>query len=123
MPLAPLVAGVRQDSFEELENSLRALEREYTQAVAASNRERVQACRQAVITAKDHARWVARNPKTLEEKRAQKREMILWITTWLENPGVFPAWIELRKRAAAEAPGGSREDAPASETPAGETET
>jgi hypothetical protein len=48
-----------------------------------------------VITAKDHARLAMR--KTNEEKRALKEEMILWMLTWLENPGVFPIWVALRK--------------------------
>jgi hypothetical protein len=25
----------------------------------------------------------------------------LWLLTWLENPGVFPTWLELRKKATA----------------------
>jgi len=29
-----------------------------------------------------------------------KEEMVLWMLTWLENPGVFATWLELRKRAA-----------------------
>jgi hypothetical protein len=31
------------------------------------------------------------------EKKAQKEEMIQWMLVWLENPGIFPAWVKLRK--------------------------
>jgi hypothetical protein len=38
-----------------------------------------------VITARDHAKWT------------HKDENLLWLTTWLENPPLFPAWSRLRK--------------------------
>jgi hypothetical protein len=82
-PLDPLIEGVRQDSLEDLERTLLALEAEYREGDEARRR----ACRRAVITAKDHARF----------HRDEKREMILWMLTWLENPEVFPLWVRLRK--------------------------
>jgi hypothetical protein len=88
--LAPLVAGVRQASLDELHASLLALIEEYE----AGDNDRRTAIRRLIITAKDHARWAA---KRSEEKRPEKEEMILWMTTWLENPPVFPAWIKLRR--------------------------
>ena len=27
-----------------------------------------------------------------------KEEMIQWMLVWLENPEVFPAWVEARKK-------------------------
>jgi hypothetical protein len=51
-----------------------------------------------VIAAKDRARFIARNPKTPPDKQAQKNEMAQWMLVWLENPAVFPAWVEIRKR-------------------------
>ena len=88
-PLAPLVEGVRQGTFDELEASLQKLLEEYERG----NPARRAAVRRLVITAKDHARLAARNPS----KRAEKEEMILWLTTWLENPPVFPEWVRLRR--------------------------
>ena len=99
LPLAPLVEGVRQESFEELERSLLTFAQEYAAAREAGNEARARACRRAVIEAKDHARLALRNPRTHPEKAAQKQEMILWLLTWLENPGVFSAWLRLRRQA------------------------
>ena len=45
-----------------------------------------------------HARLAARSAKTSPEKKTIKEEMIQWMLVWLENPGVFPAWIKLRKQ-------------------------
>jgi hypothetical protein len=89
VPLAPLVEGVRQGTFDELEESLRKLLDEYQ----SGDPSRRAAVRRLVIIAKDHARLVAQIP----EKRADKEEMILWLTTWLENPPVFPDWVRIRR--------------------------
>ena len=88
-PLDIMVEGVRQGSFDELEESLRELLEEY-QRGDASRRASV---RRLVITAKDHARLASRIP----EKRVDKEETILWLTTWLENPVVFPGWVRIRR--------------------------
>jgi hypothetical protein len=97
LPLAPLVGGIRQDSFQELERTLLDMEREY--ATAAGDLDRARACRRAVITAKDHARFSLRSPKLTPDQQAAKQEMALWMLTWLENPAVFHVWLELRKKA------------------------
>jgi hypothetical protein len=88
VPLAPMIEGVRQGTFVELEASLLRLLAEYQSADPA----RRMAVRRLVITAKEHARLAARNPA----KRPDKQEMILWLTTWLENPPVFRQWVSLR---------------------------
>ncbi|MCS7025968.1 MAG: hypothetical protein NZV14_14285 [Bryobacteraceae bacterium] len=93
-PLDPLVEGVRQDNLEELERTLIALAKVYENA-ALEGRKKIRTC---VIQAKDHARLVARNSRVDPAKRASKREMMLWMLTWLENPAVFETWVQLRKQ-------------------------
>jgi hypothetical protein len=88
-PLHPMVEGVRQGTFAELEASLLRLLAEYD----SSDPQRQMAVRRLVITAKEHARLAARNPG----KRPDKEEMILWLTTWLENPPVFKEWVSIRR--------------------------
>jgi hypothetical protein len=82
-PLTPMVEGVRQANLGALELSLLALLAEYESGDPAKKR----AVRQLVIAAKDRAKWT------------HKEENILWLTTWLENPPLFPAWARLRKEA------------------------
>lgn len=89
-PLDAMVEGVRQEDFTALERTLLALAGVYAGADLAGRRR----CRQVVIAAKDHAKLAARKPELAE----QKQEMVLWMLTWLENPGVFEDWVELRKR-------------------------
>ena len=89
VPLAPMVEGVRQGSFDELEASLLRFQAEYERGDPA----RRAALRRVVIASKEHARLAARNPA----KRAEKEEMILWLLTWLENPPLFADWVRLRR--------------------------
>ena len=86
IPLAPLVEGVRQESFDALERSLLEFELAYREAFESGNAPRARAYRQAVITAKDHARFSLRSPGSTPEQRAVEEEMLLWMLTWLENP-------------------------------------
>jgi len=98
LPFEQPYAGVRQHSFEELEGSLREMQQVYAEALAAGDRDRARYCRRQVIAAKDRARFQARHPGASAEKRAQKEEMAQWMLVWLENPEVFPAWADARKR-------------------------
>jgi hypothetical protein len=94
LPLSPLIEGVRQDSFANLERTLRALAEIYEQSDRA---ERTQA-RTAVLQAREHAAWAIRSPKIEAQKKINREEMIEWMRVWLENPDVFPGWVELRKK-------------------------
>jgi len=87
--LSPMVAGVRQSTLEDLEESLLTLTVEYEQRDPAGRN----SVRRLVITAKDHARWAQKDPA----KRAEKEESALWLLTWLENPPLFPDWVRIRR--------------------------
>jgi hypothetical protein len=93
-------AGIRQHTFAELEQSLGEMLAVYAEAASAGNRQRARYCRRQVIAAKDRARHLARDSRTPPEKRVRKEEMVKWMLVWLENPEVFPAWVEVRKRVA-----------------------
>ncbi|HXM39642.1 MAG TPA: hypothetical protein VN924_00225 [Bryobacteraceae bacterium] len=98
LPFAQPYAGVRQGSFADLERDLREMLAVYADAVRLGDRQRARYCRRQTIAAKDRARFLARHPRTSLEKKAQKEEMAQWMLVWLENPEVFPAWVEIRKR-------------------------
>jgi hypothetical protein len=98
IPFHQPYAGVRQHTFEELDQSLREMQQIYADAITVDNRERARYCRRQVIAAKDRARFLAQNPRTSPDKKAQKEEMVQWMLVWLENPEVFPAWVEARKK-------------------------
>ena len=98
LPFEQPWAGIRQHTFEELEQSLREILAAYQDAMERGDRERARYCRRQVIGAKDRARFFARNPKISMEKKAEKEEMAAWMLIWLETPEVFPVWVEARKK-------------------------
>jgi len=98
LPFDQPFAGIRQHTFEELEQSLNEMLRVYADAMASGDRQRARYCRRQVISAKDRARRIAYAAKTPPEKKAEKKEMVDWMLVWLENPGIFAAWMEARKR-------------------------
>lgn len=98
LPFAQPYCGIRQHTFEELEQSLRGMLDVYTAAMAAGNRQLARYCRKQVIAAKDRARFQELSPKTAPEKAVEKVQMAAWMLVWLENPEVFPAWVDAWKR-------------------------
>lgn len=104
VPLEPLVEGVRQDSYDDLERTLLALGQIYEHASEHGDRELATRARREVLTAKKHARLAARNRHSSAESQTLREEMIFWMTVWLEDPSVFPAWLRLRKRVLFDSP-------------------
>jgi len=99
LPFDQPYSGIRQHTFQELEESLNGMLQVYLDSVASGNRDRGRYCRRQVIAAKDRAKFLAAAPRSTDDKRAEKEEMAQWMLVWLENPEVFPAWVEARKRA------------------------
>jgi hypothetical protein len=98
LPFDQPFAGIHQHTFDALEQSLCDMLKVYSEAMAAGNRERARYCRRQVIGAKDRARFLAQNARTTPERKALKQEMVQWMLVWLENPDVFPTWVDARKR-------------------------
>ena len=86
-PLDPFVEGIRQDSLDSFERTFLALIHALGDEVPK---------RREVIRSRDHARLAARRKPS-----AERDEMILWMTVWLENPSIFDEWLRLRKATAA----------------------
>jgi hypothetical protein len=99
LPFDAPYCGVAQHNLADLERSLVQMLAVYQASIAAGNRDQARYCRRQVIAAKDRARFQARSDKLSAEKRAQKEEMARWMLVWLENPEVFPTWVEARRQA------------------------
>jgi hypothetical protein len=57
----------------------------------------VEQCRTVALLGRKRAEAISRNKKVTPQKRDQKRELASWFRIWLENPGIFPEWLSLRK--------------------------
>jgi len=98
LPFDQPYSGIRQHTFEELEESLRGMLQVYSDSLASGDRDRARYCRRQVIAAKDRAKFLAITPRITPERRTEKEEMAQWMLVWLENPEVFPAWVDARKK-------------------------
>lgn len=54
--------------------------------------------REVAKLGKRRAEMIARNHKVDAQKRAEKEEIAHWFTIWLETPGAFFDWLEVRKQ-------------------------
>jgi hypothetical protein len=93
IPVDQPYRGVETKTLEGLEGSLVEMGDVYEREA-----ELRKACRATVIGVKDRTRFASRNPKVDAEKRALKAEMVEWMLVWLDDPGMFAGWAEVRKR-------------------------
>ena len=82
----------------ETRTSLLEMAAEHVAAQQAGREGRMQDCRQAVLLAKDRLKVILANKNLDEQKRRDKEEFLNWFIVWLENPSVFPEWLELRRK-------------------------
>jgi hypothetical protein len=53
--------------------------------------------RQSVQQIKHELDYLATSPKAPANRRAVAREAAQWLTVWLQNPQIFPEWLDLRR--------------------------
>jgi hypothetical protein len=76
--------GVGQHSLEDLRDSLLELSEVYTERPDLRRY-----CRGQVITAKARAR-------SISARKPLKAEMVKWMLVWLDDPAMFPQWVQIR---------------------------
>lgn len=84
--------------FTQATSSIKRLENLRKQFARTKDDEGLRRVREIVLKGKRRAEMIARNPKVDERKRAEKAEIAEWFTVWLQQPELFDAWLELRRR-------------------------
>jgi hypothetical protein len=74
---------------------------EYAQARQAGDTARAADCRRAVQHGQQRLGFLLGRPNLSDEKRREKSELREWFRVWLEAPELFPDWVLLRRRNAA----------------------
>ncbi len=59
-----------------------------------------QLLRQSVLQIKHELDLLTTMPSLLPNRRAVVREAAQWLTVWLQNPQIFPEWLDLRRSTA-----------------------
>ena len=81
--------------------SLVDMTNEYAQARKAGDSARAADCRRAVQHGQRRLLFLLGRPNLSAEKRREKSELREWFRVWLEAPELFPDWVLLRRRSAA----------------------
>lgn len=55
--------------------------------------------REAVLSLKRELELIGASERTTEHDRQLAMEIGQWLTVWLQNPAIFPAWFDLRQNA------------------------
>jgi hypothetical protein len=98
-PYATRLKGSLQ--FRDLssaETCLRRLDEAYRAYVEASDRVGIRLVRSLLLKGKQRSQHLACDARVDPSKRAEKQEIALWFTVWLQTPDLFFAWLELRKQ-------------------------
>ena len=86
---------------DSAEASLIEMTGEYAHARLASDSARAADCRRAVQHGQQRLRFLLGRPNLSAEKRREKSELREGFRVWLDAPELFPDWVFLRRRNAA----------------------
>jgi hypothetical protein len=99
---APNLRGrVHIGDHDSAQASLIEMTSQYAQARAAGDSLRAADCRRAVQHGQQRLRFLLGRPNLSAQKRREKSELQEWFRVWLEAPDLFPDWVLLRRRNAA----------------------
>jgi hypothetical protein len=93
-----LKGSLRFRDLASAETCLQRLDEAYRAYAQASDRVGIRFVRSLLLKGKQRARYLASDPRVDPSKRAEKEEIALWFTVWLQTPDLFFAWLELRKQ-------------------------
>ena len=85
-------------TLEDAEMSLVRLDELLRKFQAASEHAATERVREVARLGRRRAEMIARNHKVDERKRDEKKEIAQWFAVWLETPGAFFDWLEVRKQ-------------------------
>ncbi len=85
-------------TLNDAEVSLVRLDQLWRKFQKVADRQAVNRVRAVAQKGQRRAMMIARNAKVASNKRAEKEEIALWFSRWLELPDAFFDWLELRKQ-------------------------
>ena len=95
---ARLEGVLRFQDLATAEDALVKLDAAYHDYQSASDHAGERLVRTLILRGKQRAESLAANRRVSHEKRLEKREIASWFRIWLENPGLFFGWLEVRKQ-------------------------
>jgi hypothetical protein len=98
-----LMQDIPQDQFdfsslEKAADSLTAINLLRKKLHSESDQNRLRALRELAIKYKQEVHLVAQSKIVEERNRLEAKEIIHWLTIWLQDPDIFEDWLSLRRR-------------------------
>ncbi|HWF39484.1 MAG TPA: hypothetical protein VG322_13250 [Candidatus Acidoferrales bacterium] len=85
-------------TLEDAEMSLIRLDELFRKFQGAHEHAAVERVLEVARLGRRRAEMIAHNHKVDEKKRDEKKEIAQWFAVWLETPGAFFEWLEVRKQ-------------------------
>jgi len=100
LSIALVPEGVNFENLDEAAAAIQALDEVRLDLEAESRQPELVRLREAVLGIKKDRQLVARSKVVEENSRLQAGEIAEWLAVWLNAPGLFADWLELRRRSA-----------------------
>lgn len=84
--------------LRKAEALLKKLENLRQSSSAAGNQTAARQARDTAISARQTAELLAKDRKLNQMERAEQAEIAEWLKVWIQTPGLFADWLDLRRR-------------------------
>ena len=85
------------DTLDKAEATLRRIDELFREFQLAGDRTGVRFARSAALRLKQQTAALSQSPKLTDRQRDEMGEVTQWLVIWLQTPGMFAQWLELRK--------------------------
>jgi hypothetical protein len=85
--------------FKKAEALIKKLEKVRRRAEDSGDRAALRQARTMAISSRQSAELLAKDRQLSQDERAEQTEIAEWLKVWIQTPGLFADWLELRRRA------------------------
>jgi hypothetical protein len=84
--------------LRKAEGLIRKLEKMRQRSEMSGDQTALNQVRTMAVSARQHAELLAKDRKLKQHERAEQAEIVEWLRVWIQTPGLFADWLELRRR-------------------------
>ncbi|MDX6290058.1 MAG: hypothetical protein QOH42_1857 [Blastocatellia bacterium] len=84
--------------LKKAEVLIKKLEKLRQRAETSGDQAALHQVRTVAVNGRQQAELLAKDRKLSQEERAEQAEIVEWLKLWIQTPGLFADWLELRRR-------------------------
>lgn len=92
--------AARPLQLKKAEVLIKKLERLRQRAETSGDQAALHQVRTVAVDGRQQAELLAKDRKLSQRERAEQAEIVEWLKLWIQTPGLFADWLELRRRSA-----------------------